>query len=220
MLAVTKPTTGYWRSHAEALFACLLFATTIFCLVRQYHDALFHNAWMHSRTMTLPKFFRHFEAEEPRGLTVFEQEAAMSPRELLNRWKPTIAEASKRFHIPASWIRAVMSRESGGRTMMAEGQPIASSMGALGLMQLLPETYAEMSAQEGLGSDVLDPHDNIIAGAAYLRWLKHKYGFPAMFAAYNDGPGNFEKYLADHRDLPDETKAYVDAMTRQLGVQG
>jgi hypothetical protein len=216
--AVTRPAEGQWRSRAQAIFACLLFATTIFVVGRYFQDALFHNAWIHQTSIGLPKFFRDFEKE--RAPTVFEEEMAMSPRELLDRWNPLVEQASKKFGIPQSWIRAVMSRESGGRTMMGEGHPITSSTGALGLMQLMPETYAEMSQQYGLGANALKAQDNIIAGTAYLSWLKHRYGFPAMFAAYNDGPGNFEKYLAKGRQLPAETVAYLKALTRKLSVKG
>ena len=61
-----------------------------------------------------------------------------------------------------------MRAESGGMTMRG-GHPITSRAGALGLMQLMPGTWADMRGRLGLGSDPHDPHDNIIAGAAYLR---------------------------------------------------
>jgi len=57
-----------------------------------------------------------------------------------------------------------------------EGMPIVSSAGAVGLMQLLPATYGEIAAQYRLGDNPFEPRDNIMAGAAYLRWLHHKYG--------------------------------------------
>jgi hypothetical protein len=43
-----------------------------------------------------------------------------------------------------------------------------------------------------------------------------KYGYPAMFAAYNDGPGNFESHLHRGRALPAETTAYVKRITKLL----
>lgn len=148
--------------------------------------------------------------------SIFEQEMAMSPKELLDRWKPFVQEASRRFHMPVSWIRAVISRESGGRTMEAQNAPITSDAGAVGVMQVMPQTYDEMRAQYDLGDNPADPHDNIIAGTAYLKWLYKRYGFPDMFAAYNDGPGNFDKYRAGGRSLPDETRAYLASMKRNL----
>jgi membrane-bound lytic murein transglycosylase B len=145
--------------------------------------------------------------------SAFEAEEKMSPHERMQRWMPLIAEASRRFGVPRTWIRAVMLAESGGRTMIGEGQPITSSTGAMGLMQLMPSTYADMRAQYSLGADPFDPHDNVIAGAAYLRWLRQKYDYPAMFAAYNDGPGNLEERLAHGGLLPRETQLYLVHVT-------
>jgi hypothetical protein len=147
---------------------------------------------------------------------VFNPEAGMSPAELMQRWEPAITDAAKRFKIPAAWIRNVMRSESAGRTFL-NGQPIQSNRGALGLMQVEPGTYAEMAAQYRLGNDPFDPRDNIYAGAAYLRWLHGKYGFPAMFAAYNAGPGHLEDHLHHGVPLPQETRLYVAGITRALG---
>ena len=148
--------------------------------------------------------------------SAFEKELEMSSTELLHRWDPQIAAASKRFGIPENWIRAVMRQESGGRTMLAEDKKITSPVGALGLMQVMPGTYDEMREQYNLGADPFQPEDNINAGAAYLRWLHHKYGFPAMFAAYNAGPGKLEKHLTRHVALPAETQAYVKGVTTSI----
>jgi soluble lytic murein transglycosylase-like protein len=100
--------------------------------------------------------------------------------------------------------------------MEGEQTPIASDAGAVGVMQVMPETYDEIRAQYDLGADAADPHDNIIAGSAYLAWLYRRYGFPDMFAAYNDGPGNFDKYRSAGRSLPAETVAYLASMTENL----
>jgi soluble lytic murein transglycosylase-like protein len=150
------------------------------------------------------------------GPSVFEKEMAMTPAALMARWDPLIIQASKRVGIPADWIRAVMRQESGGRTMLDETQRMVSSAGAMGIMQVMPQTYAEMRAQYHLGADPYDPHDNVMAGAAYLRFLQGKYGYPAMFAAYNDGPGEWENHVQNGRALPDETKNYVQAIGKSL----
>jgi hypothetical protein len=126
----------------------------------------------------------------------------------VDRWEPFIAEAAKRFAISEAWIRAVMRAESGGQTML-DGRPITSPAGAKGLMQLMPETYAELRARFGLGSNPYDPHDNIIAGAAYLRQMFDRYGYPALFAAYNGGPERFEAYAQGSENLPAETWNYL-----------
>ena len=137
----------------------------------------------------------------------------MSFRQLMHRWDGEIAAAARRFKIPAIWIRAVMQVESGGRTMMAPNKAIKSRAGAMGLMQLMPKTYADMRTQYGLGPDVYNPHDNIVAGAAYLKWLRGKYGYPQMFAAYNDGPGHLEQRLKNAGLLPLETRNYLVRVT-------
>lgn len=147
--------------------------------------------------------------------SVFDEEAKLSSAQLLARWDGEISEASRRFRVPKTWIRAVMRQESGGRTMMAQGVPIVSRAGAIGLMQVMPDTYSEMAAEHRLGPDPFNPRDNIMAGAAYLRWLHKKYGNPKMFAAYNAGPGRVEK----GGKLPAETRAYVGNITKALGLR-
>ena len=158
-----------------------------------------------------PVRLRLIDASEPAPLP--NPEAGMSAGELMQRWEPMIADAARRFQVPAAWIHNVMRNETGGRTFL-HGQPITSSRGALGLMQVEPGTYAEMAAQYRLGDDPFNPQDNIYAGAAYLRWLHGKYGFPAMFAAYNDGPGHLEDHLHHGQPLPQETRNYVASITR------
>jgi soluble lytic murein transglycosylase-like protein len=146
-------------------------------------------------------------------LSAFQQEQRMSFGQRMQRWEPLLADASRRFNVPEKWLRAVMLAESGGRTMQGEALPIKSGMGALGLMQLMPGTYSEMRKEHGLGANPYDPHDNIFAAAAYLHWLHAKYGYPRMFAAYNDGPGNLEARMKDLGLLPRETQAYVAKVT-------
>ena len=150
----------------------------------------------------------------------FEKEQRMSFGQLMRRWNPDIVEASNRFGVPQAWIRAVMQLESGGRTTLGENAPITSSAGAMGLMQVMPSTYEDMRQQHGLGSDPYDPHDNILAGAAYLRWLREKYPYPTLFAAYNDGPGNLEERLMLGHLLPAETRNYVSGITLSLQTGG
>ncbi|WP_395331885.1 lytic transglycosylase domain-containing protein [Novosphingobium sp. BL-8H] len=126
------------------------------------------------------------------------------------RWDPLIAEASQRFGVPTSWIARVMHAESRGRTQI-DGRPIRSLKGAMGLMQLMPGTWSEVRAQLGLGDNPDDPRDNILAGTFYLRQLYDRYGYPGLFAAYNAGPGRYEKYLSG-TPLPAETLGYLAAV--------
>ena len=123
-------------------------------------------------------------------------------------WGPYIREASRRFDMPESWIRALMRQESGGH-LYQHGQLITSSAGAMGLMQVMPGTYAELRARHNLGPDPFDPHENIMAGVAYMREMYDMYGSPGFLAAYNAGPNRLDDYLANQRPLPDETRHYV-----------
>lgn len=123
-----------------------------------------------------------------------------------------IAEASQRFGIPEHWIRAVLRAESAGDVRAI------SSVGAMGLMQVMPVTWAELRDRYGLGRDPYDPRDNILAGTAYLREMFDRYGnVAAMLAAHNAGPGRYDEYLATGRTLPAETRAYIAALAPILG---
>ncbi len=126
----------------------------------------------------------------------------------LDRWQGLIAEASRRFGVSEAWIRAVMQAESRGRSTL-NGRPITSRAGAMGLMQVMPDTYEEMRRTHGLGPDPHDPRANILAGTAYLRAMYDRYGYPGLFAAYNAGPERYDEYLRDGRPLPPETRAYL-----------
>ncbi|RLM30694.1 lytic transglycosylase [Brenneria salicis ATCC 15712 = DSM 30166] len=121
-----------------------------------------------------------------------------------------IAEAAQRFGIPAAWIRAVMRVES------ANNVRAISPKGAMGLMQIMPATWADLRTRHRLGSDPYDPRDNIMAGAAYLRELHDRYGSSGFLAAYNAGPGRYEEHLAG-RPLPAETRAYVATLAPLVG---
>ena len=126
-----------------------------------------------------------------------------------------IDEASRRFGVPAEWVRGVMQVESGGRTML-DGRPITSSAGAMGLMQVMPGTFAEVTARYGLGDDPYDPRANILAGTAYLREMYDRYGPAHFLAAYNAGPGRVDAHLRAGRPLPAETQRYTATLLPRL----
>lgn len=134
-------------------------------------------------------------------------------------WGPYVTEAAARFDVPDTWIREVMRVESGGYEFRANGALTTSPVGAMGLMQLMPETYDEMRGRYGLGPDAYDPHNNILAGAAYMREMYEVYGAPGFLAAYNAGPARLDDYLTHQRPLPDETRRYVAMIgSRIVGV--
>ena len=118
-------------------------------------------------------------------------------------WAKHITEAASRFAIPERWISAVMQAES-------DRDPLAvSPKGAMGLMQIMLATWTELRTRYRLGADPYQPRDNILAGAAYLAELHDLYGFPGFLAAYNAGPGRYEKHLVSDEPLPTETVDYV-----------
>lgn len=122
-----------------------------------------------------------------------------------------VREASLRFGIPETWIWAVMRVESAGRIAAT------SHAGAMGLMQVMPGTWASLTARHGLGGNAYDPRANIMAGAAYLRQMHDSYGSPGFLAAYNAGPGRYEQYLRGERGLPTETQNYVAKIAPMIG---
>ena len=126
-----------------------------------------------------------------------------------------VADAAQRFGIPEAWIWAVMRVESGGNARAV------SRAGAIGLMQIMPATWAGLRARFGLGPDPFDVRDNIMAGAAYLREMHDRYGnVSAMLAAYNAGPGRYDDYLSRGRPLPSETIGYLAKLAPIAGTPG
>ncbi|SFP20767.1 Transglycosylase SLT domain-containing protein [Bradyrhizobium sp. Ghvi] len=123
-----------------------------------------------------------------------------------------ISDASQRFATAPNWIRSVLSIESAGDVHAR------STKGAMGLMQIMPATWAELRERYNLGNDPYDPHDNILAGTAYLRELLDRFGSPGVFAAYNAGPSRYEEHLAGG-SLPEETRAYVAKLANLLGIE-
>ena len=123
-----------------------------------------------------------------------------------------ITEAAERFAIPEHWIRAVIEVESAGRVHAV------SSAGAMGLMQIMPDTWAELRLRHRLGDDPFDPRNNILGGTAYLRQMYDRFGAPGFLAAYNAGPTRYQQHLTAGRPLPRETMAYVATLAPMLGL--
>lgn len=145
------------------------------------------------------------------AVAAYAQPARAIARPVSSTYAGFIAEASQRFGIPAAWIRAIMRVES------RDDRNATSPKGAMGLMQIMPDTWTALRARLGLGRDPFDPHDNILAGAAYLRDMRDRYGSPGFLAAYNAGPGRYEDYRDRGRPLPPETIAYVADLLPLLG---
>ena len=91
--------------------------------------------------------------------------------------------AGQRFNVDPALLRAISGAESGGNFDTPD-----SSAGAMGGMQVMPQTYATVKQRYGLGDDPRDPTNNIMAGAAVLSENLSRYGnVPDALRAYNGG---------------------------------
>ncbi len=120
---------------------------------------------------------------------------------------PTLSEiyglirlSADKYRVPAEFVKSIVAAES---NFQAE---VVSPKGAIGLMQLMPETAREY------GGDPNIPNQNIEAGTRYLKFLLEKYQrsrhpLVSTIAAYNAGPGAVDRY----RGVPPfrETRGYV-----------
>ena len=115
--------------------------------------------------------------------------------------------------VNARLAQAVAQQESGTREVDAQGRVIRSKVGALGVMQLMPDTA------RGLHADPNDAADNIQGGVTLLaQLLKHYHqSIPQALAAYNWGQGNLDRAIQRHEAIPLETQNYVQSIMRNLG---
>ena len=111
-----------------------------------------------------------------------------------------IHAAARKHGVNPAFIKSIIAAESGFSSSAV------SAKGALGFMQLMPETAREF------GADPRVPEQNIEAGVHYLSWLEQRYAhnkdqLRRVIAAYNAGPGAVERY----RGVPPyrETRVYV-----------
>jgi soluble lytic murein transglycosylase-like protein len=111
-----------------------------------------------------------------------------------------IADSAAKHKVPSAFVASIVAAESNFDCSAV------SPKGAVGLMQLMPETAQQF------GADPTIPAQNIDAGTRYLRWLMDHYqktrnSITHVIAAYNAGPGNVDRY----RGVPPfrETRTYV-----------
>lgn len=126
----------------------------------------------------------------------------------MSDYTPIFQAAAQQYNLDPDFLRAVSMQES-------RLNPAAiSSAGAAGLMGLMPPTAKEMGV-----SNILDPQQNIMGGAKYLRQMIDKYGnLDDALSAYNWGPGNFDKYKAGQiKQMPNETAQYPDLVAGHFG---
>lgn len=117
-------------------------------------------------------------------------------------YEPIIQQASRAYGVEPELIRAVIRAESNFRSEST------SPKGAMGLMQLMPQTAKELGVR-----DAYDPRENIMGGTRYLKGLLDRYrgDVPTALAAYNWGMGNVERRP---EQLPRETRVYIDRIQR------
>jgi hypothetical protein len=116
-----------------------------------------------------------------------------------------ISSASGRQSIDPDLVNSVIRAESGFNTRAV------SRKGAMGLMQLMPQTASRLGVR-----DAYDAQDNVEAGTRYLRELLDRYNYDLIkaLAAYNAGPQRVEQY---HGVPPySETQAYVARIVRDF----
>ena len=122
-----------------------------------------------------------------------------SPRE----WEPFFQRASATYDIDINLLKAVAYAESNFHSNTV------SSAGAIGVMQLMPDTAADLGV-----ADPYQPEDNIMGGAKYLSQLMEKYqgNLSLTLAAYNAGVGNVDKYqgIPPFRETENYVKKVLD----------
>lgn len=123
-----------------------------------------------------------------------------------NEAESLIHSAANREELPPELLRAVIKQESGFKPCAV------SSVGAQGLMQLMPATAVDLHV-----ANPFDPKENIRGGAAYLKQLVTRYGgdLRKALGAYNAGVGRVDAFGG----VPDflETQNYVSNITGDLG---
>jgi soluble lytic murein transglycosylase len=125
---------------------------------------------------------------------------------------------ARNYNLDPALLAAVIYQESKFRA------DAKSSSGAIGLMQLRPQTAEGIAIRTGgthfQVSDLYNPEINVRYGSWYLRHLLDKYGDERdALAAYNAGQRNVDEWRAEGKDIQfPETRAYVDRVEHLKGV--
>ena len=127
--------------------------------------------------------------------------------------RQTIIDTANAQGVPPSIPLAVASAESGIQQWTPNGNLVTSSAGAIGVMQLMPATAAQ------LGVDPTDPVQNIQGGVTYLAQMYAQFGtWPLALAAYNWGPDKLQRALNAGRQIPSSVQGYVNSVLATAGM--
>ena len=135
--------------------------------------------------------------------SLFIKEAREHPDRFIKKYGPIIDQASEKFNLKPSLIKAIIKAESGF------DHKAVSSKGAQGLMQLMPDTASEMEV-----SDSFDPEENIFGGTKYFSKLMERFenDVKLALAAYNAGPDK----VVEYEGIPPykETKTFIQRVMK------
>lgn len=179
----------------------LLVATLMLSLWPRHADAQIY-AWRDaSGTLVLSDRRLEDDAKvyEVPGAPAYRTTTPVATSSVRERYEPLVQEHSARHSLRPELVRAVIQVESGFNAFAT------SPKGAMGLMQLMPQTARELGVR-----NAYDPAENIRGGTAYLRQLLDKYAGneELALAAYNAGSGAVDRH---GRQIPPfrETRDYV-----------
>lgn len=134
------------------------------------------------------------------------------------QWVPVLNAAESLYSIPTDVLARIAYQESRFRQDVIDGTKRGGA-GELGIMQLLPPYYSSINAPIPFSPQ--DTSAQITEAAQELARLYTHYGnWGLSVAAYNDGQGNIDRYLAGQHALPKSTADYVAAVFTDVPVAG
>lgn len=135
-------------------------------------------------TGSSPVFIPSSLAIEPESVVNTFSSHAFTSKSSTN-YKEIIQQAAAKYNLPEKLISSVIEQESNFDASAV------SMAGASGLMQLMPGTAKYLGV-----NNILDPYENIMGGAKYLRLMLNQFdgNTETALAAYNAGPGTVKKY--------------------------
>ncbi len=146
----------------------------------------------HVEGLTKPSFSSYISSKSPQNSRFSQSLETM------------IRQEAQKQQVSPQLIKAIVQIESGGKASAR------SPKGALGLMQLMPNTARELGVR-----DPLNPRQNLAGGIHYLKKMAHRFGdLDLALAAYNAGPKSVEKY----KGIPpyQETRQYIQKIRKYL----